>query len=81
MANSYFKISMHAIGVSGAATFMILLALASHEPMGVQIAFTTIVAGVVCTSRFIASDHTPYEIYWGIVIGILSQVVADYVIV
>lgn len=81
MANNYFKISMHALGVSGAVTFMILLAFASKEPMGTAIAITTIIGGLVCTSRFIASDHTTYEVYWGVVIGALAQLAAYYFIV
>jgi hypothetical protein len=80
MANNYFKISMHAIAVSGAATYLILLGIVSTEPMGVPIAVATIIAGIVCTSRLLVSDHHPYEIYWGIIIGALSQLVACYFI-
>jgi hypothetical protein len=78
MANNYFKISMHAIGVGGAATFMILLGVVSAEAITVPIAIATIVAGVVCTSRLIVSDHHPYEIYWGLIIGALCQTIACY---
>jgi hypothetical protein len=76
MANSYFKISMHAVGVGGAMAFMIFLALVSNEPMGLYLAASTLVAGVVCTSRFIVSDHTQGEVYWGIIIGAFCQWVA-----
>lgn len=76
MANSYFKISMHAVGVGGAMAFMILLGLYSSEPMGLYMAIATLIAGVVCTSRFIVSDHSQIEVYWGIVIGVLCQWVA-----
>jgi hypothetical protein len=75
MANNYFKISMHALGVSGAAAFMIMLALHTTEPMGIPLAITTIIAGLVCTSRFIASDHTQYEVYWGVFLGAICQVI------
>ncbi|GEO11469.1 hypothetical protein SAE01_39650 [Segetibacter aerophilus] len=78
MANNYFKISMHAIGVGGAATFMMLLGVVSGEPITIPIAIATIIAGVVCTSRLIVSDHHPYEIYWGLIIGALCQSVACY---
>jgi hypothetical protein len=80
MANSYFKISMHAIGVGGAAAFLILLAVVSGEPIGFAIAIATIIAGIVCTSRLLVSDHHPYEIYWGLVLGVLSQMVSCYFI-
>ena len=76
MANSYFKISLHGLGVGGAAAYMILLSMASMQSMGLVIAATTIVAGLVCTSRLIISDHRPFDIYWGVIIGAVSQYVA-----
>jgi hypothetical protein len=81
MANSYFKISMHALGVGGAAAYMILLSIASNQPMGLAITLTTIIAGLVCSSRLIVSDHHPAEVYWGLVLGALSQLVAYYFII
>lgn len=80
MANNYFKISMHALAVGGAATYMILLGIVSAEPMGLPIAITTLVTGIVCTSRLVVSDHHPMEIYWGLLLGALSQLVACYFI-
>ncbi len=73
-ANNYFKISMHAIGVGGAATYLILLGLISGVPMGVAIAVATLVMGLVCTSRLLVSDHDPMEIVWGLIVGIAGQV-------
>lgn len=78
LANNYFKVSMHAIAVGGAATFMILLGAVSGEAISIPIAVATLIAGVVCTARLLVSDHHPYEIYWGLVLGILSQLIACY---
>jgi hypothetical protein len=80
MANSFFKISMHGLGVGGAMAFMMLAGLATFEPMGLPISIATIVAGIVCTSRLIVSDHHPAEIYWGFIIGVLCQVVAFWIV-
>lgn len=80
MANNYFKISMHALAVGGAAAYMILLGLTSGQVMGLPIAIATLVTGIVCTSRLIVSDHHPFEIYYGIILGALSQVVACFFI-
>lgn len=79
-ANNYFKISMHALAVGSAAAYMILLGIVSGQPMGIAIAVATLIAGVVCTSRLVISDHHPAEIYWGLIIGALSQMVACYFI-
>lgn len=80
MANNYFKISMHAIAVGGAATFMILLGVVTGIAMGMPIAIATLITGIVCTSRLLVSDHHPYEIYWGLILGALSQLLACYFI-
>ncbi len=80
MANNYFKISMHALAVGGAAAFMILLGLGSQEAMGIPVAASTFIAGLVCTSRLIVSDHQPGDVYSGLFVGFLSQLVAYYFI-
>ena len=63
MANNYFKVSMHAIGVGGSAAFMILLGMVNAETGGLPLAIAVSVAGIVCTSRLLVSDHHPMEIY------------------
>ena len=81
MANNYFKISMHAVAISGGAAFMILFGLYSSVQMNLPISIAVIIAGLVCTSRLIVSDHHPMEIYWGIIIGTICQVAGFYFIV
>jgi hypothetical protein len=80
MANNYFKISMHALAVGGAVSYLIILGLISGQPMAIPIAVATLITGIVCTSRLIVSDHHPFEIYSGLIIGALSQLVACYFI-
>lgn len=80
MANNYFKISMHALAVGGGATFMILLGIISGEPMGFPIAIAVLVTGIVCTSRLIVSDHHSFDIYWGLLLGACSQLVACFIV-
>ncbi|TDH18332.1 hypothetical protein EXU57_23530 [Segetibacter sp. 3557_3] len=80
MANSYFKISMHALGVGGVLAFMVLIGLYTFDPMGVPISIATIIAGLVCTARLAVSDHHPVEIIWGFLIGILFQVIACVIV-
>lgn len=80
MANNYFKVSMHSLAAGGAAAFMILVGLVTQDLMGIPIAITTIVTGLICTSRFLVSDHYPYEIYWGLILGVITQMVSCYII-
>lgn len=74
--NSYFKISLHAMAMGGAMAAVILFAMYYRMPMGLPMSVATLLTGVVCTSRFIVSDHTPGEIYTGLFVGIFCQVVA-----
>jgi hypothetical protein len=80
LANNYFKISLHGLGVGGAAAFMILLGTTTPEPMGIAISTTTVIAGLVCTSRLVVSDHYPIEVYSGVIVAVLSQFIAFWVV-
>ena len=78
MFNIYLKVSMHTIAVGLMAAFIITLALLEKKDFGIYISIALLIAGLVCTARLIASDHSQKEIYWGLVIGIASQIVANW---
>jgi hypothetical protein len=59
IANIYMKVSMHAISMGVMATFILLLAFSQPISFGVYISLALLIAGLVCYSRFIVSDHTP----------------------
>jgi hypothetical protein len=35
-----------------------------------------LITGLVCTSRFIVSDHHPKEVYGGLAAGVFSMLIA-----
>jgi len=74
--NNYFKISLHAMGVGGALAAIILFAMYYQMPLGVSMSVAALIAGAVCTSRFLVSDHTNTEIYTGLFVGIGCQLLA-----
>lgn len=76
LANSYLKVSMHAISVGVMITYMILLGFILGVSLGFFISITLLVAGAVCTARLLNSDHHPVEVYLGLAIGIVAQVIA-----
>jgi len=78
--NNYFKISLHAMAMGGALAAIILFALHYHMPLGVSMSVAALLTGIVCTSRFLVSNHTNLEIYAGLITGILCQVTACYFI-
>lgn len=76
--NNYFKISLHTMGVGGAMAAIILVAIYYHSPLGASISIATLLTGIVCTARFLVSDHTNKEIYSGLLVGAGSQLFAYY---
>jgi len=76
--NIIAKVSMHAIGVGGLAMFFLLQAFSQQDVTGIYFSLAILIAGVVCTSRLIVSDHTQKEIYMGLAGGALCQLVAGY---
>ena len=80
MANNYFKISMHGLGVGGAVAYFMLLANVSAEHIGPVLALVTVLGGMVCTARLIISDHHPMEVYTGVFVGAICQLVGFWVV-
>ena len=78
--NNYFKISLHGMGVGGATTAIILFAMYYHLNFGGTITMCILLTGIICTSRFIVSDHTNKEIYTGLCVGIFCQLLAYWFI-
>ncbi|MBI5373405.1 MAG: hypothetical protein HZA79_15385 [Sphingobacteriales bacterium] len=78
MANVKIKISLHAISVGIAATFILLMAFTQALNFGIYIAVSLFITGLVCTARFLVSDHTQAEIYGGLALGAVSMIVASF---
>jgi hypothetical protein len=76
MCNIYFKISMHAIAAGGLVAFAILFSLNEPYASGTYMSVAVLVAGLICTARFLVSDHSPKDIYSGLGIGMLAQLIA-----
>ena len=76
MANIKIKVSLHAIACGVMLAFIILLAFSQNLNFGIYISAAFIITGIVCTARFIVSDHTPLEIYGGLALGVAAQVIA-----
>ncbi|MDB5230918.1 MAG: hypothetical protein JWN76_1723 [Chitinophagaceae bacterium] len=73
IANNFLKISMHAMGAGGAMMALILTCMLYRIHLGADISVCIILTGLVCTSRFLVSDHTNTEIYSGLITGMFCQ--------
>ena len=64
-----WKISAHMVGIGGALGAMIGLQLAHGVSLFVPIAALIVIAGALGTARLIDGDHTPAQIYAGVLVG------------
>lgn len=78
--NSFSKISMHAMAVAGAFTFVIVSCFVNHIFLGFDICIITLITGLVCTARLLLNTHSNGEVYTGLFIGILCQAIAVMVL-
>lgn len=77
MANSYCKISMHAIAMGNLFLFFLLLGFGGDATLS-DVATAIFTAGVILSARFFVSDHTAFEVYFGFLLGILCQFIAAW---
>ena len=80
LANSYFKVSMHAIGLGVMVAFMLVLAFVAVVPFGFYLSIAILITGIVSTSRLLTGDHHPFEVYVGLFIGMLALLIAYWVV-
>ena len=80
LVNIYQKISMHAIGMGTALGFFLMLARNNSMMMSGTLFVTILLTGVVCTARLMLKSHTPTDIYLGIALGILSEMISYAII-
>lgn len=75
--NAFYKISMHALGMGSFLGFLLSLIL-TGSPYVIFLPFMMVVliTGLVCTSRLILSNHTPFDIYSGLFAGMICAMVS-----
>lgn len=74
IANIYFKVSMHAIGVGGLLGFFINI-IFRDSSFGITLPFMTVIfiCGLVLTARLLISDHSVKDVYYGFFMGLFLQ--------
>lgn len=76
LANIYFKVSMHAIGMAGMVGLFLIMSRSDSMLMTWPLSIALILSGLVCSSRLLAGAHSTKDIYAGFFIGILTQAAA-----
>ena len=77
--NNFIKISMHAMGAGTVFAFIILTCLFYRTFLGTDILVVSFLAGLVCTARLLLSEHSTAEIYTGLIVGILCQLLGVWI--
>ena len=80
IANIYFKISMHAIGMGGVLGLFVVIMNSNTMLMTGPLSLAFLITGMVCTARLLISNHSDKEIYMGLLVGIACQLVAAVII-
>lgn len=68
------KVSLHMIGICSLATFIYALSIHFQIQLINTISLSTIMIGLVASSRLYMKSHTPFELIIGSLIGIGSQI-------
>lgn len=76
LSNIFVKISMHTVGWGGVIGFLLTVMWGLQINITLPLLITFFIAGLVCTCRMILNAHSPFEVYLGLAVGILSQVIA-----
>lgn len=77
--NNFIKISMHAIGAGTFVAFIILTCFTYQTLLGADIIIATFLAGIVCTARLLLNQHSVTEIYIGLIVGVLCQLIGVWI--
>jgi hypothetical protein len=80
MANIYFKISMHATGMGSWLGVFIILLFQNEMLMTWPLAAVVLFTGLVFSSRLLLSTHAKKDMYAGLLVGLLTQFIAAFVI-
>lgn len=79
LANIYFKISLHSLAAGGLLFAVINTEFITQSGNSLFMAVAILIAGLVMTSRLIASDHKQPEVYIGFFGGIICQWLATVI--
>jgi len=71
--NSYFKISMHAIGMGGLVGMMVAILFDGSLFSLLPLALSVLMTGIVISSRLITGDHERGDVLAGFMVGMLAQ--------
>mgnify|MGYP000123653553 CR=1 FL=1 len=74
--NNFMKVSLHAMGIAGLTTAVILVSVFYPVNNAVWVLLAILLTALVISARLVVSDHTKKELIVGLLIGVVTQVAA-----
>jgi len=74
--NNFMKVSLHAMGIAGLTTAVILVSVFYPVNNAVWVLLAVLLTALVISARLVVSDHTKKELIVGLLIGVVTQVAA-----
>ncbi|HET6256345.1 MAG TPA: hypothetical protein VFE32_19885 [Puia sp.] len=78
LCNIYLKISIHTVALGNALMFSYLFSFTDAYASGLYLSIVLAVTGLVATSRLMVGAHRNFEIWAGLFVGMLAQLVGWY---
>ena len=72
-----FKVSLHMVAISGVFMFFNGFALHFSKNINGTLALMSLITGTVATARLYLKAHTPRELFIGLLIGVIPQIIAE----
>ena len=69
---------MHTVAIGSALLFFLLFSFSDDYASGLYLSIVLLVTGLVATSRLLVSDHSNFEVWSGLIIGMLAQLLGWY---
>jgi len=76
----FYKISIHCAAIGGFIAVALYLTFSAPNNLEIPFMIIIILAGLVGSARWYLKEHTPFEIFSGYAMGILSQMLAFMII-
>lgn len=80
LANIYFKISMHATGMGAWIGVFLLIMFRNEMLMTWPLSVVILICGLVLSARLLVAAHTAKEIYAGLIVGLVAQLIAGVIV-
>jgi len=74
--NNFMKVSLHAMGIAGLTTAVILVSVFYPVNNAIWALLTVVLVALVISARLVVSDHSKKELLVGLFIGVFTQVAA-----